>query len=518
MELRKEEIQLLREKGKAASQVTFDVDFNVPDAKPDIGRMIQNKGEVAVEEVRISDGRGFIKGSLNVDLLYVADQEGKIYSLSAKLPMEETMNLDGIVSGDKMCLKWEIEDLCVHMIHSRKLNIKAIVSFFAVVDEICGIRLPVEVKEEEISVMKKKIPLLSLGVHKKDTMRVKEEMSLASNKPNVAEILWSTVELRGLDFRPEEDSLSAKGELALFILYSSDDETNSLQWMEYTIPFSKKIECGGAREGMLPHIEAMLVDRTIEVKPDSDGEERVFFIDAVVELNMKLYEEEEKEVILDAYTPSKECVLRGKKEKLERLLVRNYAKCRVTDHVEVKETQGKVLQICHTQGKVRIDKTRLTENGILVDGILFIKVLYIIGNDDMPFYSMEAMIPFSHTLEAKGITAESEYCLTAELEQLSANMVDSNEIEIKAIVSMNALVVQKEEQFIIEKIEEEPLDMKKIRNMPGMVVYVTKEGDTLWEIAKKFYTTVEEICRLNELNEENVMAGQPLLLVKKVSS
>lgn len=518
MELKKEEIQLLREKSRATSQVTFDVDFNVPDAKPDIGRMIQNKGEVMVEEVRMSDGRGFIKGNLHVDLLYVAEQEGKIYSLSAKLPMEETLNLDGIVSGDKMCLKWDIEDLSVHMIHSRKLNIKAIVSFFAVVDEVCGIRLPVDAEEEGISVCKKEMSILSLGVHKKDTMRIKEEMTLASNKPNIAEIIWSIVELRGMDFRPAQDCLKAKGELAVFVIYMGDDENNSLQWIEYTIPFSRDVECHGVLDGMLPNIDAVLVNQTVEVKPDSDGEERILFIDAVVELDMKLYEEETKEVVLDVYTPLKECILCGKNEKLERLLVRNYSKCRVTDHVEVKETQGKVLQLCHTQGKVRIDKTRVIKNGIQVEGIIFMKILYIIGNDDQPFYSMEAMIPFSHVVEAQGITEESVFCLKTELEQLSATMVDSNEIEIKAIVSVNALVMQQEDMFIIEKVTEEPLDMSKIRSMPGMVVYIVKAGDTLWDIAKRFYTTMEEIKKVNDLGDAEVTAGQPLLLVKKVSS
>lgn len=139
MELRKEDIQVLRTKSRATSQVTFDVDYNVPDVKPDIGRMVQNKGDVSVEEVRLSDGHAFLKGSLQVDLLYVGEEEGKVYSLSAKLPVEETMNLEGIVSGDKMCLRWEIEDLSLHLIHSRKLNIKAVVTFYAVVDELSGI-------------------------------------------------------------------------------------------------------------------------------------------------------------------------------------------------------------------------------------------------------------------------------------------------------------------------------------------------------------------------------------------
>ena len=40
MELKKESIQMLRIKNKAAAQATFDEDYNVPDVKPDIGRPV----------------------------------------------------------------------------------------------------------------------------------------------------------------------------------------------------------------------------------------------------------------------------------------------------------------------------------------------------------------------------------------------------------------------------------------------------------------------------------------------
>ena len=516
MELKREDIQMLRVKNKATSQVTFDADYNVPDVKPDIGRMIQNKGDVSMDEVRLSDGHAFLKGSLNVDLLYVGDEEKKVYSLSAKLPLEETLNLEGIVSGDKMCLKWEIEELSVHLIHSRKMNIKAIVTFYAVVDELAGIRLPVALDEENISLQKKQMRPLSLMVHKKDTMRLKEEISLASNKPNIAELLWYNMEVRGLDLRPEDHVVKAKGELAVFVLYSGDDEGNPLQWMEYSLPFTGEVECTGCAGDMIPNMEASVINQEIEVKPDADGEERVLQADVVLELEMKLYREEEHEIIVDVYTPVKNCVPHGKKEVLETLLVRNFSKCRLSDRVEVKDNQGKVLQICHSQGKVKIDKTRIVENGIEVEGIVSMKILYSVGNDDMPFYSMEAMIPFTHVVEARGITKECVYHLKADLEQLSTTMVDSNEIEVKAAVSLNVLVMRLEEVMIIDRIEELPLDMEKIRSMPGITVYMVKPEDTLWDIAKRFYTTVEEICALNDLEEEKISPFQPLLLVKKV--
>ena len=58
--------------------MTLDMDYNVPDVKPDIGRMIQNKGEVTVEEVRLNEGHAFLKGKLQADLLYVGEEDGRI--------------------------------------------------------------------------------------------------------------------------------------------------------------------------------------------------------------------------------------------------------------------------------------------------------------------------------------------------------------------------------------------------------------------------------------------------------
>lgn len=516
MEIKKKSVRALRVKSKASNQVTFDEDYNIPDIKPDVGRMIQSKGDMVMDEVRLSDGRAFLRGNLNVDLLYVGEDEGEIYSLSAKLPMEEIINLEGIAGGDKMCLKWEIEDLSLYVIHSRKLNIKAIVTFYAVVDEPTEIRLPISVGDESVSVRKKKVCLMSLHVHKKDTMRVKEDIQLVSNRPNIRELLWHTIEARGIDLRPEDNVVKVKGELAIFVLYAGDDEGNPLQWMEYSLPFGGEVECPECRDELIPNIEVSMIHQGIEVKPDSDGEERIFQADVVLELDMKMYKEEEHDIVLDVYTPLKECVIHGKKEILDSLLVRNSSKCRLTDRVEVKETQGKVLQICHSMGRIKIDKSAIVEDGILVEGIVLLKVLYIIGNDDMPFYSMETMIPFTHVAEARGITKECTYFLQTDMEQLSTTMVDSNELEVKATVGINVLVLNSREEMIIEKVEEQPLDRNKIQNMPGITVYMTGEGDTMWDIAKRFYTTVDEICRINELEGDEVKPGQPLLLVKKV--
>ena len=67
MELVKRNLHQMCRKSEAVSQVTFDEDFNVPDAKPDVGRMIQKKGEVEISDVQVSEGKARVFGNLVLD-------------------------------------------------------------------------------------------------------------------------------------------------------------------------------------------------------------------------------------------------------------------------------------------------------------------------------------------------------------------------------------------------------------------------------------------------------------------
>ncbi|MBS6196444.1 MAG: DUF3794 domain-containing protein [Clostridiales bacterium] len=517
MELMKKNLHMLRKKSEAVNQLTFDEDFNVPDSKSDIRRMIQKKGEIQIEELQVNEGKAVINGALHFRLLYVADTpKRQICSMEGKLPISETLHLKGLKSGDKVCLKWEIEDLTVHVINSRKLNIKAIAGFQAYVDELADVQLPVDVKEQpDLSAKKRNIRVLTLGVHKKDTMRKKEEITLPSDKPNIHEILWSDMQVRGMDLRADEGKVTAKGELFVFVLYAAADDANPLQWLEQIIPFSGEVNCSGCTMDMIPYIDTTMLQTNLEVKPDADGEERVLQADVVLELDMKIYQEETDTILMDVYTPKKECIPQRKTELLEQLLVKNYSKCRVSDRISVQEAQGKILQICHCDGKIQMDEVKTVENGIQAEGIIQVRILYSISDDEMPFYSMETAVPFTHVIEAEGIGKDCIYHLQADLEQLSTMMLDSSEIEVKAVMNLNALVLRQWEENLISDIQEKELDMEKLEQMPGIVCYMVQPQDTLWDIAKRFYTTVDSIREMNELGEEEVKPSQTLLVVKK---
>ena len=507
-------MQILKEKSRAKSQITFDEDFNVPDAKPDVGRLIQYKGRISMDDVHLADGKGILRGDLQVDILYVGEENGIISSITAKLPFEETLNLKDIVNGDKLCLKWEIEDLTIRLIHSRKLNIKALVTFYGAVDETEQVRLPVALDATDISVRKKTVRFLGLTVHKKDTLRVKDEYTIASNRPDISGLIWYTMDIRGLDLKPEENIVKARGELTVFVLYESEDTETPVQWLEYSLPFSGEVECPDCTEELIPDIEVSVMHQSLEVKPDADGEERILVSDVVLELDMKLYQEETETILLDVYTPKLECIPQREPQMLEQLVVKNAAKCRVSDRISVAEAQGKILQICHGEGSVKVDSVQPVEHGIQVEGVVQVRILYSISDDEMPFYSMETMIPFSQMIEGEQVNGQCGYQLQADLEQLSMVMLDSSEIEVKVVLNLNTLLVTQWEENIIQEIQTKEPDQKKLEEMPGIVCYVVQPQDTLWDIAKMFYTTMDDIRKLNDLGEGEVKPRQTLLVVK----
>ena len=59
---------------------------------------------------------------------------------------------------------------------------------------------------------------------------------------------------------------------------------------------------------------------------------------------------------------------------------------------------------------------------------------------------------------------------------------------------------------------------KSNKRTSSLIIYFVKEGDTLWSIAKKFRTTIEEIVEVNGIeNTDKLEIGEQLFIPRHVS-
>lgn len=518
MELTKRYIHMNREKGKAASQLTLDDDFNVPDSKPDVVRLIQDKGEIKIEEVNLTSGHIWMKGTLKFQLLYRSDQEErKVSSLAGEIPFQESLAIDGLEEQDAARLRWQIEDLSVGIINSRKLSIKALVQLSAAVNEIYDEEVATAAEGEgDVEVLKNWKTMLQLFSAKKDTYRFKEEIMLPSNKPNIRDVLWKSVQLRGMETRLMENQITIKGEALVFILYLGEEEEERLQWLESALPFSGAVECAGCSEDMTLDISYDTAAVELLPKPDYDGEERMLHLELVLDLNIHIYQEEQIQILEDLYSVNCRLLPEYEAAVFEQLLIKNASKCRVTDRISIGENQEGILQLCASEGTISIDQVEMVEEGLQAEGTLMVQILYVTADDRNPLASLKSVVPFHYLIEVPGITERSRYQLEACLEQLTTIMLDANQVEIKAVISLNSIVFEKQPMARLTGVTEEPLDMEALQESPGIIGYIGRAGDCLWDIAKENYTTIASIKETNQLTEEVLKDGEKILIIKTV--
>lgn len=519
MELLQQNIHMDRISREGSVQLTLEDDVNLPERKPDVSSLCMEKGCVVIEEIRPAADAVSVKGRLEFDLLYHTQEDGgRLACMDGKIPFEEKIRMEGLSAMDNVTVCGDVDDLSVSMINSRKLSVQSVVTLTATVEEIFDETLPVGISgaEGEGDPQYRQVPMdfTQVCLCRKDVMRVKEELGLPQNYPNIGQILWKSLEFGEMNFRLGEEKLTAQGELRVFLLYEGEGESTSPQIYEEVVPISSEIACYGCGNGDALDIRYGMGQWELVPKADEDGEQRLFSLEATVDLRICVYEEKRMDVMTDIYGITREIQGSQKNVHLEKLIRSVTGKTKVTEHVKLNEGDN-VLQLIHSDGKVSLSSVTPQEDGIALRGMMGIRILYVTGDDEKPYGCLKTAVPFEYVMEIPGMSPEDKTGpIQTELEQLSVTMLDGEELDVKAVLCFSTTAMEPVEAWVLGDVSQMPLDAEKMSSLPGMVIYVAKQGDNLWNVGKKYYVSVQSILDLNDLDDQELKPGQKLLIVK----
>lgn len=519
MNLLKRNIHIDQVNISGLTQISLEEDINLSDSKPDVQKIIYEKGQVQIEEVSPTKDYVTVKGKLLFSMLYTSLEEGKgICCYEGKIPFEEKLYVDGVQNTDRVKARGDLEHLNVGTINSRKLSVQALVCLHVWVDEIKDVELPIGMEETEAEngmyqMQKKDLQVAGLVVQKNDILRIREEVQLPASYPNVFDLLWKSVSLEDVEIRPMEDKLSVQGDVCVFVLYEGEDEEHSYRTFETKVPFTGTIECEGLQERMIPDVRYEMGQQELDVRPDYDGEQRVLGLDMVLDFAMKIYEEETIEMISDAYGVGCKLALEQKDMSMKKLLLRMTGKNKLSGRMKLKEDLGQVLQILHCEGKAVVDHQEITKEGLLLQGGVDVQVLFVSGRDDTPYSCMRQNIPFSYVLDVPGLKEKDNYTLHTSLEQLQALAIGGGELDIKGLLCFAVTAFEVMEMQVITDMKPEMADMKDMESRPSMVLCIPSREDTLWTIGKRYGVKLSQIVEVNQVDGE-ITPGEKLLIVR----
>ena len=470
MELIKKRIHYVREGKKIFDQFYVDEDYNVPEAKEDVRRIVDTGTELKIEEIRPVENYVRITGKLYFRILYLnVSSDPKPGVLEGKLPFEEMVYAEN-QEGEEFYVQNVRIEFTPSLIHSRKLSLRAMVELEVGREKLVDEETVTDA-EGDVPLYKKmkKVQLLQLEVTKKDTYRIKEEITIPGTKESIGQILFTDISERKLELRPGQDELIVRGELFLFCMYLSGDEKPD--WISQTIPYEGRIPCEGISEEMYFSIRHTMEDTLTDLRMDEDGEMRILGIEGTLALHMNFYREESVELLEDLYSLQKQCLFDTTEDR--------------------------------------------TGEGIRVEGILHLSFLYLRGDDAEPYGSWQGMIPFEHQIECKEMPEETVYNMEQHIEQLQITLVGSESVEIKGILTFDTFLRRPVKVWTMENVREEPLDLEQLEKRPSIVGHIVQRGEDLWQLAKQYMTTKEGIMEVNGMQNENVKEGDKLLIFKE---
>lgn len=515
MELKNQNLLQIKEKIHEFSQITFDEDYIIRDNKPDVAKLVAVNKVPVLEEVKsLKDGL-WVDGKVNFEALYRSDSRNlEPESFKGEIGFQEKIYVDGLSETDNVKVYCEIEDLSFNVVNSRKLSIRGIINLEIISQEQENVQVNYKaVPEEELQQQREKTNLLKLQGVIKDIIRIKNELTIQKSKPNIQKIIYTFMDIRNQECDFQGNEFVVKGEAHLSILYLSEDGMS--EWHEEMMPISGKIHCDKVYNPDVFSSRVCLIQENIEAQSDYDKEMRKIGIELVFDVEAKAWKEEEIEILKDMYSTTQRIEPVYKELIADHLRMKNVTKNRVSQEFSLEQNEEKILQICGSRGKVEIESVQINEAGIWVEGFLEVEILYITGNDGFPIAHLNKVVPFEQQVEITGILPEDHYEINKGIDILQVSLLDSSEYEVKATISLEVLVISRTQISVIDSVN--ILENKETEDQSGIVGYVVKSEETLWDIAKQYRIKIEDIKSINNLTQEKVEKGDKLLIVKNIS-
>ena len=271
-DLEKKKITLDQQAGKESSQILLEGDVIVPDSKPDIEQILRCNGIVQLQEAKGNEDRVNFSGELLLSILYQGKKSMKpISGMEASLPIEDIIHIDGIDQNADITLSAVLNHLDCKLLNDRKINIKAVITVIAeATTSYTGEIIEAINDMPALQTKKGNMNINSTIENKKERFIVKEELVIPNNKPNIGEILQTTVTIADKDIRPMDGRVMIRGNLKLCTLYVGDTDDSILEVVEHEIPFSGYIDGNDITSKML--VQADLQIENKEIQPATDEE------------------------------------------------------------------------------------------------------------------------------------------------------------------------------------------------------------------------------------------------------
>lgn len=486
--------------GQKTENVMVEGDSIIPDIKPDIINAISTNGTVCIYKKEINDGRVRIDGCIDTYIMYMADDENNsVRGLNVNLDFTQVIDMDRAKPDMNLETNVKLRSMECKVINGRKINLKAFLDISVKVTSKEEMDIINNVNLKGIQMLNQNLNINSL-IGSGSTKTYAKDTITIDNIDNLSEIMKADLNICNKDLKISYNKILAKSDLNVHLLYLTDD--NRIKAVETKIPVMGFIDMQDISEENI--CDTRYEIKNLIIKPNN-VEEHSIYLEAEIEISCNVYKKQELNLIQDLYSPKINLMFTQKQVEIMQKMEHTQSICNIREKQIVPEIgENKIYDVVTN---IEISKQTILNDRIIFEGELELNYIFSSNNS---VDTKKTAIPFNFNVDFPGVNQNSDIEVNPEIGMQDFIITSDGSIDVKVDIVFNVSLATHTHINVIDDIKE---DENRSVCTCSLVVYYVKDGDTLWKIAKRFGSTVEEIARINGIEDENKLSiGQQLFI------
>jgi LysM repeat protein len=497
MELIKKTIRSYRTIAISEPEEMFEHSIIVPDSKPDVKDILLVDAEGFVLSTEKTGHIIEVSGEIQYRILYIPDTpEPGIESISARYPWSFSIKKPEGRDESGLFARCRTQHSEAQIVNGRKLVCRTVTSLPYRFYEIKSDDIGREIAGENIFLKTNTVNIITFRDYSHADAKVSDILSLPKGSPPIKEVLFSRINLSHTELSLIDEDPVLEGKGALYLLYRSDSMDESIESVVLEFPVKTPVGVEMVSNEMV-FTTSIPKNWEMSLVEDDDGLYTKVSIDMDVEVEAQSVSREEEVIIDDAYSTDHQLTLNkstlsfvsDEKEFSDICEIRHRLNLGITgDHL------SEVLMVCANERNIA---SKISDKNINVQGTVGVDILYCTHNKEIMSRAVELPFNLQFVLPDNHSWQMTQPFFT--IENIVFDIASTNDIELAIKLHIKVHTAKHMEISCAAGLEATP--DTPVKKAP-VILYFTKPGETLWDIAKHYRIPVEKLISDNSLSPD----------------
>lgn len=477
----------------------------VPDACPDILRVVETDGKVLLTRREAMDGRAELGGVIKATVIYSPDGETGMRHLDVTIPFTCGVDASNIVPGCVIVASARCCKADTRTINPRKVLVRAeaavdVTVFAPRTETICSQVLEAAQRNVEQLTETQEVYLTACVQEK--PFPFSDEVTLSASKPAAVELLKSRVSMSRGESKIIGNKLIFKGSANVSLLYRGQDDGTYSAGGE--LPFSQIMEISGVAEDAECDITLALTGTDCALNTEDDG--RSVSVNLEVLAQAVVRESRVLQVLTDAYSTREPLAVERCDCPMDARLDRGVRSQNVR---EVWETPAPVRELVDCRMSVaQVTQSQEGERLILAAQV---EVQALCVDEEGSLFSVQYPMTVPCALDlSEGCRC---FCQCEGVGDVYAAPAPGG-IEVRFTLDFRYCALTRRQITALSGLGPGEQAEDTV-NQPSLVLRMLGQGERLWDVAKAYGTTIADIISANELEGEAAAESRLLLIPRR---